>query len=143
MEHLLKLTDYLRIVMKIFLFFIGIIISLWVFLSWCWNIITKIRFKKEWGVNSNKFFAKRCMDEGDRNNGRDHIYLVDDGNGKIRRVVNGYTLNELGYPRPPRVNENEKRNEKFYFEKKNYTLCNEIKIINIASIINTLKNIKN
>lgn len=137
------LADNLEIFLKIFLFFIGIILVLFVFYFWCKNLITKFRFKREWRNNNNKFSAKRCTDEGDKKEGRDHIYLVDDKNN-IYRIVNSYTLNNLGYPRPPRVDEVIEKNKKFYFNKEvGYTLKHEIEIHNISSIISTLRNFKN
>lgn len=144
MECLNQSLDFLEIIFKNFLFFIGIILALSLFYSWFANMLTIIRFKREWWNNNNNFFAKRCIDEGERKNGRDHIYLVDDKNKKVHRMVNMYTVNKLGYPRPPRVDEEKEENKKFYFKKEDeYKLGCEIKIRDISSIINTIKNLKN
>lgn len=144
MEHLNQLLNYLEVIFKNFLFSIVIILALGIFYSWIANIVTIIRFKREWRDNAQKFFTKRCVDEGEIKNGRDHIYLVDDKNKKIHRIVNMYTVNKLGYPRPPRVDEKKEENKRFYFSNDDsYKLECEIRIRDIGSIINTIKNLKN
>lgn len=110
--------------------------------SWVVNIVTIIRFKREWRSNNDNFSVKRCVNEGERNEGRDHFYLFDKKNGKYHHI-NPYTLGRLGYPRPPRVDETKDENKKFYFVEKEYKLGREIKIRNIISSINTIKNLKN
>lgn len=119
MDTLKFLADNLAVILKNFLFFIGIVLAVDVFRSEFLNLITLIRFKREWFNNNDKFFAKRCVEEGDHNQGRDHIYLVNKKDKKIYRIVNSYTLNKLGYPRPARLDENkDEKNKKFYFTKK-------------------------
>lgn len=144
MEFFNQKLDFLEIIFNNLLFSIGILLMLTLFYFWLANIMIIIRFKREWRNNNKIFSAKRCIDEGDRNEGRDHIYLVDKKNKKIHRIVNSYTLNKLGYPRPPRVNDGEEKNKKFYFKiEDGYTLEHKIEIRNINSIINAIKNLRN
>ena len=144
MELLKHLADNLEIIFKNFLFSIGIIFSSIILYSWLFNMITIVRFKREWLNNAKKYSTKRCTEEGEIQNGRDHIYLVDDNKKIVHRLINTYTRNKLGYPRPPRVDEAKEENKKFYFSfKEEYKLSSEIKIRDIASIINTIKDLKN
>ena len=144
MELLKHLADNLEIIFKFFLFSLGIILSSIVLYSWLINIITIIRFKRECRNNINKYSTKRCAEEGEIKNGHDHIYLVDDKKKIVHRMVNMYTVNNLGYPRPQRLDDNKDENKKFYFKfNDGYKLDCEIKIRDIASIINTIKDLKN
>ena len=144
METLKFLSDNLEIIFKKFLFSVGIILLSYILLSWIANITTIIRFKREWRNNRNKYSTKRCLEEGERKTGRAHIYLVDNNKKIAHRMVNPYTINKLGYFRPPRDDENREENKKFYFKfADGYRLRSEIKIRDIASIINTLKDLKN
>jgi hypothetical protein len=144
MEFLKQSYNAIELILINILGIIGIILLVFLSYSWVANIITIIRFKREWGHNNNNFSVKRCSDEGEVKDGRDHFYLVDTKNGKYHHI-NPYTLGRLGYPRPPRVNEEEKdENKKFYFKKEDgYQLGHEIKIRNIISFINTIKDLKN
>ena len=144
METLGFLLGNLEIIFKFFLFSLGIILSSMILYSWILNIATIILYKREWRDNINKYSAKRCSEEGEIKNGRDHIYLVDDKKKVVHRLANIYTLNKLSYPRPPRVDDNKDENKKFYFKfEDRYKLGCEIKIRDIASIINTIKDLKN
>lgn len=143
METLGFLSGNLEIIFKIFLFSLGIILSSIILYSWLSNVATIILYKREWRDNINKYSTKRCSEEGEIKNGRDHIYLVDDKK-RVHRLANIYTLNKLSYPRPPRVDDSKDKNKKFYFRfEDGYKLCREIKIRDIASIINTIKDLKN
>lgn len=100
---------------------------------WLLNIINVLAFKRELWGNVKKYSAKRCSEEGEIKNGRDHIYLVNDKKKIVHRLANMYTLNNLSYPRPPRVDENKPKNKKFYFKfDDGYELSFEIKIRNIV-----------
>ncbi|MFH1233932.1 MAG: hypothetical protein V1649_04800 [Patescibacteria group bacterium] len=144
METLKFLSDNLEIIFKIFLFSLGIILSSMILYSWILNVATIILYKREWRDNINKYSTKRCSEEGEIKNGRDHIYLVDDKKKTVHRLANLYTLNKLSYPRPPRVDDSKEENKKFYFKfEDGYKLCCEIKIRDIASTINTIKDLKN
>jgi len=144
METLGFLLGNLEIIFKFFLFSLGIILSSIILYSWLLNMATIILYKREWRDNINKYSTKRCSEEGEIKNGRDHIYLVDDKKKVVHRLANIYTLNKLSYPRPPRVDDNKDENKKFYFKfEDRYKLGCEIKIRDIASIINTIKDLKN
>lgn len=142
METLKHLSDNLEIIFKNFLFSLGIILLAYILFSWISNLITIIRFKREWRDNLNKYSTKRCLEEP----GLAHIYLVDDKKKIAHRMINPYTINRLGYFRPPKDKDDKskEKNKKFYFKfTDKYELGPEIKIRDIASIINTIKDLKN
>ena len=143
MEFLTHSYNVIEIILKNLLgiIFLGFLIYLLVVLIS--NINTTRKYKIEKSDNNNNYSVKRCIDEGDRKKGRDHFYLIDEKNKKYHHI-NPYTLGKLGYPRPPRVEDEKDENKKFYFKKEDgYKLGDEIKIQNIISFINTIKDLKN
>jgi hypothetical protein len=99
------------------------------------KIIIEI-YKREYRGNYKKFTAKRCFEDG-TSKYRDYIYLVKEGkHKKCYRIVNLYTLDRLGYPRPSRED-----NDCFKFSD-GYMLGNEIKIHNLFSDIKEIIKIK-
>lgn len=130
METLEYLADNLEIIFKFFLFSLGTILLSMILCSWLFNVITILKFKREWWNHFKKYSTKRCSEEGEIKDGRDHIYLVDDAKKIVHRLTNSYTLNKLGYPRPPRVDDGLEKNKKFYFKfEDKYKLGGEIKIL--------------
>lgn len=140
MEFLIKSFEILLILLKGSIIIAGFILVVFLFYSWIANIVTIIRFKRERRDNNDNYSVKRCLDEGDIKEGRDHFYLV--SKTKFHHI-NPYTLGKLGYPRPPRVKEDDGENKRFYFKNGEYKIGREIKIRNIMSIINTIKDLKN
>lgn len=136
-----------NIIFQIFISIILCILLVHIFYTIVHNHKIIKSYKRE--GNNNKFSAKRCYEENTPNN----IYLVDENNKKYYRIVNTYTLNVLGYPRPSR-GDSDKNTDKDWREKSpykenlfklsdGYTLGNEIKIYDILSYISTIKDIKN
>ena len=114
------------------------------------NFKTRGKYKREYQDNNIKYRAQRCYedaykqyvtvgdenkDDDNRKNGRDYIYLVNEKDKKYYRIVDLYTLDQLGYPRPPRSNI-----ESFHSD--GYSLGQEIKIFNIISDIKVALNIQ-
>jgi len=138
METLKFLSENLEIIFKIILFSLGIILFSYILFSCILNIFTIIIFKREWRNNKNKYTTKRCLEEP----GLAHIYLVYDEEKIAHRMVNPYTISLLGYFRPPKDIKQE--DKEFYFKfTDGYMLGSEIKIRDISSIINTIKDLKN
>ena len=94
--------------------------------------------------------AKRCYEDAyawnkndgtlsvnvnnEKTNGRDYIYLIDEKNKKYHRIVDLFTLDKLGYPKPSRSNQ-----ESFHINE--LKLGGEIKIYNIFSEIEVIRNL--
>jgi len=117
--------------------------------SCCDEVVSKIKetenlVKKE--INTGKETKNEIIREvktekepkDKRISGWDHIYLVEKGEGKkkFHRIVNRYTLDRLGYPRPIREDPIKERSR---FDKKGYILGEEIRIVDLVSIISDIK----
>lgn len=104
------------------------------------NCRTKKLYKREKDNNDQKYLTQRCLEDGDEKY-RDYIYLVEKEGDRKRfyRIVDLYTLSQLGYPRPSRDND-----KCFSINKEDskYILSDEIKIYNILSDIKEILNIK-
>ncbi len=114
------------------------------------NKYTLYCFKRE--KRPGDYEASRCYEDANRDfqekgktdtdpddnkkNGRDYIYLISSNtkNKRYHRVVDLFTLDKLGYPKPSRKNNDS-------FSSKEYTLGKEIKIYNIISEIEVIRNL--
>lgn len=136
-----------------------LLIYRWPYKLYCNDKILE-KYKRENNENDEKYIVQRCYEDGfgcdkdgiivkskiekekDKNNEnkhRDYFYLVEKDKNKKRfyRIVDTYTLNRLGYPRPSR------RPEKCFKLTDEYTIGKEIKIYNIVSDINSIMKLKN
>lgn len=69
---------------------------------------------------------------------RDYYYLVDRERNEYHRIADGYTLQQLGYPKPSR-----KKEKCFQLSDNKYVLGEEIKLYNIFAYIKAIWDIKN
>jgi len=135
MDHLISLIEFFS---KNIYGIAGLIITVYLAYNLYRNYETINEYKREINNNDKKYFAKRCYEDGYNQNekrgwqgdGRDYIYLVErGGNKKYYRIVDLYTLNRLGYPRPSRDSEH------CFKISDGYSIGDEIKIYNIISDI--------
>lgn len=101
----------------------------------CLNCKIKKLYKRELNNNDQEYIAQRCLEDGHR----DYIYLIETKGStrRFHRIVDLYTLSQLGYPRPSRDND---KCFSINSEDPKYILSDEIKILNILSDIKeTLK----
>ena len=128
----MKLIHFIN---KNFLGIILIIIALYVVITCILNHRAKKLFKRERGSNNNKYITKRCLEDGHL----DYIYLIETKGvvRKFHRIVDLYSLSQLGYPRPSR-----KESECFSLnsESPKYVIDREIKIYNILADIREILN---
>lgn len=107
-------------------------------------------YKREKSNNSEKYITQRRFEDGgifensSEKRGeeklrdyRDYIYLVNKKDKKYQRIVDLYTLGQLGYSRPSR------EDNKCFKISDGYTLGDEIKIYNIISDIKDILKLKN
>jgi hypothetical protein len=137
MEFLTALNNNLSEILKLLIFILLIVFFGYLIYAAMVNVITTCKYKRQWFEHNKRYSVKRCRDEGERNQGRDNFYLLDEEKKKYHRI-SPYALERLGYPRPPRLDD-----DRFTFKESDYTIGKEIKIRNIISLINTIKGQKN
>lgn len=137
MEFLTALNNNLAEILKFLILIFLIVFSGYLIYATAANVITTCKYKRQWCDHNTRYSVKRCRDEGAINQGRDNFYMVDEKERTYHRI-SPYASAMLGYPRPPRLDE-----DRFNFGESDYTLGKEIKIRNIISLIHTIKDYKN
>ncbi|MFH1662018.1 MAG: hypothetical protein ABIA02_02895, partial [Candidatus Falkowbacteria bacterium] len=148
-NYLLKIEFVVECLFKIvFICLVYYLFYYWVYSN---NHNCKIleKYKKENNNNDKKYTVKRCFEDGikgkDKNGqkietGRKHIYLVKksfrENERKIyHHIVDMYTFKKLGYPIPP------KDDDDCFEISDGYEIGDEIKIYNIISDIKNILDI--
>lgn len=144
------ITKFIEFFSKNILGIFGLVAAVYVFRIFIHNYRIETKYKREKNGNDKKYSVKRCMDdshfikEGDKNSeikeGCDHFYLIEEKEKEFHRIVNRYTLNRLGYPRPVR-NYADTDKDQILFKNEGYVLGEEIEIIDLPSLISTLKEV--
>jgi len=142
-----KLIKAIKFIGENFIGITGFFILYYLMCSFFHNLAIKYRYKREWCGNDIKYIAQRCYEDGyghdengnatddDEEGHRDYFYLVERKGHLYHRIVDTYTLQKLGYPRPSR-----KKDKCFKASEK--SLGEEIKINNVIADIKVVWNLK-